>query len=75
METQRHEIAVMIRAHHDTSGIVRILGVDRHTVHRRKIGEIDPEAAYNAFKENPEMTMTEFAEKNSVARTTVSNAV
>ncbi|QQP48583.1 Uncharacterized protein FKW44_008949, partial [Caligus rogercresseyi] len=34
METKRHEIAVMIRAHHDTSDIVRILGVDRHTVYQ-----------------------------------------
>ncbi|QQP58071.1 Hypothetical protein FKW44_003273, partial [Caligus rogercresseyi] len=33
IETKRHEIAVMIRDHHDTSDIVRILGVDRHTLY------------------------------------------
>ncbi|QQP53981.1 Uncharacterized protein FKW44_006645, partial [Caligus rogercresseyi] len=31
---QKHEIAVMICAHHDTSDIVNNLGVDRHTVYR-----------------------------------------
>ncbi|QQP54469.1 Putative transposable element [Caligus rogercresseyi] len=34
MEIKRHENTVMNRAHHDTSDIVRILEVDRHTVYR-----------------------------------------
>ncbi|QQP58354.1 Uncharacterized protein FKW44_003642, partial [Caligus rogercresseyi] len=90
-ETKMHEIPVIIRAHHDTSDIVMILGVGPHTAYRicktskgwgkpqrssskRKTGEIDPEAAHAVFKDNPKMNMTEFAEKKSVARTTVSNA-
>ncbi|QQP54626.1 Uncharacterized protein FKW44_007516, partial [Caligus rogercresseyi] len=38
-------------------------------------GKLTPEAAHTAFKDNPKLTMTEFAEKKSVDRTTVSNAV
>ncbi|QQP49043.1 Putative transposable element, partial [Caligus rogercresseyi] len=80
METKRHEIAVMICAHHDTSDIVRIVGVDCITVYRDRPQSGRPVKltlgdARTAFKDNSKMTMTEFAEKKFVAMTTIFNAV
>ncbi|QQP55781.1 Uncharacterized protein FKW44_000227, partial [Caligus rogercresseyi] len=62
--------------HYDTSDIVRILGLDRHTVyqlHKRlndgeslKDLKLTTEAARTAFKDNPKMTMTETTASNAV---------
>ncbi|QQP32501.1 Uncharacterized protein FKW44_024833, partial [Caligus rogercresseyi] len=41
----------------------------------RKTGDIDPRGCPHRVQGQPKMTMTEFAEKKSMARTTVSNTV
>ena len=73
------EVAKLVKAHRSTVNRVRKRVQEGETLKQRpgtkKPPKLSPEGAKEAFQKKPTMTMTEFAKKKGVARSTVEIAI